>query len=316
MHHSVTKAGVESRIRVSECCMNIRAKIYGDWVEEPLLKAKKPRGAKADELDSIAVSRESRQRSDSRAEDRHRLIGERARVTHDGTHHEVELINLSGGGAMIAGALKPLLWDRVDLHLGSHGDIECAVRWIRDGRIGLEFAHETRLDWSADEVAAVLREVIIRSFPHVEFSESEWSEEAPSASEDEHRRAARHPLIWTGVLHHDYQSTPVRVRNISSTGAMIESATPVRLGTQPLLELTDAASLSVTVEWAVGDQVGVSFHSPFDMSLLVDSPPSVADAKWTPPPYLRASGENDKDDHWGRLTLYELRQELEGFLKH
>ena len=67
---------------------------------------------------------------------------------------------------------------------------------------------------------------------------------------------------------------------------------------------------------AVGDQVGVSFHSPFDMSLLVDSPPSVADAKWTPPPYLRASGENDKDDHWGRLTLYELRQELEGFLKH
>ena len=40
--------------------MNIRAKIYGDWVEEPLLKAKKPKGAKADELDSIAVARESR----------------------------------------------------------------------------------------------------------------------------------------------------------------------------------------------------------------------------------------------------------------
>ena len=130
--------------------MNIRAKIYGDWVEEPLLKAKKPRGAKADELDSIPVPRESRQRSDSRAEDRHRLLNERARVTHDGAHHEVELINLSGGGAMISGALKPLLWDRLDLHLGTHGDMECAVRWIRDGRIGLEFAHETRLDWSAD----------------------------------------------------------------------------------------------------------------------------------------------------------------------
>ena len=297
--------------------MNIRAKIYGDWVEEPLLKAKTPKGAKADELNSIAVPRESRQRSDSRAEDRHRLIGERARVTHDGAHHEVELINLSGGGAMIAGPLKPLLWDRLDLHLGNHGDIECAVRWIREGRIGLEFAHETRLDWSKDEVAAVLREVIIRSFPDVEFNEAEDEEALPSASDDEHRRATRHPLIWTGVLHHDYQSSPVRVRNISSTGAMIESVNPVRVGTQPLLELTDAASLSVTVEWAVGDQVGVSFHSPFDMSLLVESTPSVAAAKWTPPPYLdRAAGENDKDDHWGRLTLFQLRQELEGFLKH
>ena len=58
--------------------MNIRAKIYGDWVEEPLLKAKTPKGAKADELNSIAVPRESRQRSDSRAEDRHRTCGHRA----------------------------------------------------------------------------------------------------------------------------------------------------------------------------------------------------------------------------------------------
>jgi PilZ domain-containing protein len=296
--------------------MNIRAKIYGDWVEEPLLKAKRPKGAKADELNSIPVPRESRQRSDSRAEDRHRLLNERARVTHDGAHHEVELINLSGGGAMISGALKPLLWDRLDLHLGNHGDIECAVRWIREGRIGLEFAHETRLDWSADEVAAVLRDVIIRSFPDVEFSGSEPDQEDSSESEDEHRCAARHPLIWTGVLHHDYQSTPVRVRNISSTGAMIETATPVRIGTQPLLELTDAASLSVTVEWVVGDQVGVSFHSPFDMNLLVESRPTVAATSWTPPQYLgKAGADAESDEHWGRLTLYELRQELEGFLK-
>src|SRR3569833_3687776 len=119
--------------------MNIRAKIYGDWVEEPLLKAKKPKGAKADELDSIPVPRESRQRSDSRAEDRHRLLNERARVTHDGAHYDVELINLSGGGAMVSGALKPLLWDRLDLQLGNHGDIECAVRRIREGWFGFVF---------------------------------------------------------------------------------------------------------------------------------------------------------------------------------
>jgi PilZ domain. len=300
--------------------MNIRAKIYGGGAPEaPLLKAKQPRGAKPDELHSIAVARESRQRSDSRAEDRHRLIGERARVTHDGNTHQVELINLSGGGAMVAGAFTPLMWDRLHLHLGEHGDIECAVRWIREGRIGLEFAHETRLDWGADEVAVILRDVITRSFPDVEFSDSGIAPPTLAGEDEEIRTAPRHPLIWTGVLYHDYQSTKIRVRNISETGAMIETATPVRVGAEPLLELSDAASISATVVWAVGDQVGLSFHSPFEMSLLADSRPSVASVSWTPPPYLEKVAadlaESKEDDHWGRLSLFQLRHELEGFLK-
>jgi hypothetical protein len=300
--------------------MNIRAKIYGGGVpEEPLLKAKTPKGAKPDALHSIAVARESRQRADSRAEDRHRLLNERARITHDCRQHEVELINLSGGGAMIAGAIEPLILDRVDLHLGQHGDIECAVRWIREDRIGLEFAHETRLDGSPDEVATVLRNVITRSFPDVEFDDSETAERRQPAADDEIRAAPRHPLIWTGVLHHDYQSSPVRVRNISETGAMIETAAPVRVGAQPLLELSEAASVSATVVWAVGDQVGLNFHSPFDMSLLADSRPTIAPVTWTPPPYLEKVAadvaESWEDNHWGRLTLFELRHELEGFLK-
>ena len=109
----------------------------------------------------------------------------------------------------------------------------------------------------------------------------------------------------------------MRVRNISATGAMIESATPVRTGTQPLLELTDAASLSVTVEWAVGDQVGVSFHSPFDLSLLVEFTavrcPKPMDSAVLPGP---GNERAEKDAALGSAPLYELRQELEGFLKH
>ena len=83
--------------------MNIRAKVYGgiDPAEEPLIQPKKPQGAKADTLHSVTVRREMRRASEGRAEDRHRLTGERARITHEGTDIEVELINLSGGGAMI-----------------------------------------------------------------------------------------------------------------------------------------------------------------------------------------------------------------------
>ena len=298
--------------------MNIRAKVYGgiDPAEEPLIQPKKPKGAKADTLHSITVRREMRRASDGRAEDRHRLAGERARITHEGTDIQVELVNLSGGGAMIEGPFEPMIWDRVDLHLGNHGSIECRVRWVRDGRVGLEFAHETRLDWPSDEVAMVLRHVIERTFPHIVFPESGEPEPEPECA-DEHRAARRHPLVWNGTLHHDYQSDPVRVRNISSAGAMIETAALVRVGTEPLLELSEAVSLSVTVEWAVGDQVGLSFHSPFDMNLLAESRPVVAANDWTPPAYLDPDQqESDTEDRWGRLNLYQLRHELEGFLKH
>jgi hypothetical protein len=96
---------------------------------------------------------------------------------------------------------------------------------------------------------------------------------------------------------------------------MIETAAQVRVGAEPLLELTDAASVSATVEWAVGDQVGLRFHSPFDMSLLIDSRPGVAETNWKPPAYLDPDAQDERD-RWGRLTLYELRDELEGFLKH
>lgn len=298
--------------------MNIRAKIYGgeSAAEEPILKAKKPKGAKADTLHSVSVTRETRRASNGRAEDRHRLTDEHARVTHSGTDISVELINLSGGGAMIRGAFEPLMWDRVDLHLGNHGTIECAVRWIRDDCVGLEFAHETRLDWPSDQVAIVLRHVIERTFPHIQFPESCEKQPGPKVEvEDEHRVASRHPLVWNGTLHHDYQSSPVRVRNISRTGAMIETSATVRVGTEPLLELTEAASLSATVEWAVGDQVGLRFHTPFEMDMLSETRPSVV-TNWKPPAYLESDGNDSTiDDHWGRLDLYQLRDELEGFLK-
>src|SRR3954452_11400545 len=177
--------------------MNIRAKIFGDDGEPVLVGEKKPRGAKAKELRSVVVPREDRHRTNSRYEDRHRLLNEQVRLTYKGKKRPVDLINLSGGGAMVSGAFKPNLWDRVELHLGENGTIECAVCWIREDRIGLEFAHETRLDCSPGEQARVLREVVVRSFPELQFEAPPEPEAEPAA--DEQRREGRHPLIWSGV---------------------------------------------------------------------------------------------------------------------
>ena len=68
---------------------------------------------------------------------------------------------------MIRADFTPRLWERVDLIFGEGAEIECAVRWIRDDRVGLEFAHETRIDCDPQARDALLREVIHRSFPDV-----------------------------------------------------------------------------------------------------------------------------------------------------
>jgi len=295
--------------------MNIRAKILGDGDSPVLVGAKKPKGAKADKLETVVVPREDRRRSNSRHQDRHRLLDEQVGLAYKGKARKVDLINLSGGGAMVSGAFKPKLWDQVELHLGENGTVECAVCWIRGDRFGLEFAHETRLDCSADEQAKVLREVVMRSFPDLQFELPATAE--PEPTNDEQRGDRRHPLIWSGVLHHRDAKIRVRVRNISTTGAMIESPDPVLVGGQAILELGEDGFIPATIAWLVGDEVGLRFRSKFDMAQLARSRPEVAPAKWVAPDYLRAKATNDSpwSANWRRMSLGELRQQLEGFLK-
>jgi hypothetical protein len=300
--------------------MNIRSKIFGGGKSEeesPVVQAKKPRGAKADALHSISVAREVTRQADTRDEDRHRLPDEQVRVTYKDRDHQVQLVNLSGGGAMVASDFEPKLWDRLQLHLGENGTIDCAVRWIKGDRIGLEFAHETRLDCSADKQAAVLREVIVRSFPDLEFAVPEDAVETPDY--DEQRGGRRHPLIWSGLIHHDFQSTPIRVRNISSTGAMIECSAPLRVGAEPMLELGDSVQIATTVAWVFGDTAGLRFAREFDLTNLARSRPDLASVKWDRPSYLQsgtAAADSPWDEQWDRMSLGELRQSLEGYLKH
>lgn len=294
--------------------MNIRAKIFGgEEIQPDLLGAKKPKGAKPDKLASVAVPREAKRRANSRNADRHRLMNEEVRLTYQGRKRKIALINLSGGGAMVSG-FAPKLWDRAQLHLGENGTIDCSVCWIRDDRVGLEFAHETRLDCSATEQARVLREVVVRSFPDLRFEAPPPEPEPPA---EEQRGEGRHRLIWSGVLHHRDAKIRVRVRNISSTGAMIETPDPVLVGGQAILELGDDGFIPTTIAWMVGDEVGLRFRSKFDLALLARARPEVAPDRWVAPDYLRASGtkESQESTRWGRLSLGELHQQLEGFLK-
>lgn len=255
-------------------------------------------------------------RGNSRKGDRHRLVGEKALVSLKGAEHEAELINVSGGGAMIGGSFDVAVSDLLKLHLGENGTIECAVCWIRNGRIGLEFAHETQLDCSAEEQAVLLREVIARTYGGVHFGQPS-ARGASSAEDDETRRAKRHPLIWSGTLHCCGEQTRVRIRNISATGAMVQCAFQVPAGSEAVLDLGDQVTVSGTVGWAVGDQVGLNFHAHFDVTQLSRSTPEVAPSTWVQPDYLTKAGASASpwDPKWQRLNMHQINDELEGFLK-
>ena len=285
----------------------------------PLVSAKRARGAKGDELGSIAVAREEGRHADHRDGDRHRLSRETVSVCHDGVNHEAQLINLSGGGAMISSDFMPRLWDRVDLMLGEGLPLECAVRWIRGDRLGLEFAHETAIEADRDTRDALLLDTIRRTFPSVSAVPAAPEPAAPPPEPENSRRVTkRHPLIWSGSVIYNHDSNAVRLRNISTSGALVESHDGLPVGVEVLLDLGNKVQQFATVSWTCGEQSGLAFATPFDLARLAEARPEVAPQRWDRPGFLDLAPAKDSPwaAEWGRASLEELREDLEGFLKH
>ena len=74
-----------------------------------LLKQKPHRGPRAEGLDEVSIRREERRLADNRHSDRHQLQEATFSIRWCGGDHGIRLINLSGGGAMIAALFKPNL---------------------------------------------------------------------------------------------------------------------------------------------------------------------------------------------------------------
>lgn len=287
--------------------------------EDPLVRGKESRGAHAESLGSVSIPRDEERLANHREEDRHRLTAETATARHHGTDYIVEIINLSGGGAMISGSLQPKLWDRVDLMLGEGAAIEGAVRWLRNDRIGLEFAHETRIECDPDIRDALLLEVIRRSFPDVRAMPTRQAVTvgAVAGTNAGKRGDIRHPLIWSGQIHYAHDSHRVRLRNVSAGGALVEVATVYPVDAEVLLDLGDAGQFFATVSWLHGDQAGLRFAEPFDVACLAKAKPEMLQPKWAKPAYLELPDSGSPwDKEWSRSSLEDIRTDLEGYLKY
>lgn len=271
-------------------------------------------------LDAVAVPRIETRRGNHRGNDRHGLTSQTAVVRHEGRSHEVEVVNVSAGGAMIRVEFEPRLWDILELQFGEGASVEGAVRWLRADCVGVEFAHETRIESDPQERAALLLDVVQRSFPgqHVQLDHEE--PEPFQAPEEDlgHRGEKRHPLIWRGEIHHAFDSHAVRIRNISVGGALVDIDARFAEGTMVLLDLGGAGQVGASVTWAQGQQAGLKFNEPFDISSLSKAKPEVMSTQWLVPDFLSGKMEDDSSpwhQNWSRGSLEEIRADLEGYMK-
>jgi hypothetical protein len=79
---------------------------------------------------------------EQRSEPRYENVVEMAVLRFRGTDHVVPVVNISSRGTMIECDLIPRLGESVMIRFAGCSPLYAFVRWIRDGRIGLNFGCE------------------------------------------------------------------------------------------------------------------------------------------------------------------------------
>jgi hypothetical protein len=205
-------------------------------------------------LAKIPIKREAARITDQRLEDRHFGLVERSTIVFRRRRHEADVVNVSSRGAMIVAAIEPRIGEKVDIQFADNNRTRCVVRWIRDGRIGLEFVDET-IFWETSGQGPVFRYEAPEPAP-------------PSPVHVAVDREPRQTLLRAGTLYWSGISIPVRLRNISEGGANVESGRELRSGAEVELDLGDGNFAYAEVRWSKDGQVGLRFAEAFDIDAL------------------------------------------------
>ena len=280
----------------------IRSSILGgaDNAATPVARRGKPKGEGGGlgGLTKIAIRREEARVTNQRSEDRVRGQVEQSTIHFRRRKHAVRVVNVSSRGAMIEGDIEPRIGETVEVQFADDHRTRCIVRWVREGRIGLEFVDET-IVWDCGAPQAVYREQ-----PRAEGDQGEQS--LPRAVVE---RETRQTLLRSGTLYWGGVSIPVRLRNISAQGAKVESDQELRAGSEVELDLGEAGFQMAEVRWSKDGQVGLRFADDFDLGALA---PTDGAAEHAPdmlkPAYLET--ELSPDSPWAarfeRLSLTDL----------
>lgn len=282
----------------------IRSSILGD--EKPTTIARKGKskreGAGLGGLSSIAIRREEARVTDQRGEDRLRDRIEQSTIHFRRRKQNVRVVNVSSRGAMIESDIEPRIGETLDIMFSEENRTRCVVRWVRGHRIGLEFVDEI-IVWDCSAPAAA----VFQPAPPSRIEQQEQS--GPRGVID---RSPRHTLLRKGTLYWGGITIEVRLRNISSGGAKVESDQELRPGSEVELDLGEAGFQMAEVRWSQDGQLGLRFADDFDIGSLAPSSTSTAGepaSDMLKPAYLET--ELRADSPWAsrfeRLSMTDLR---------
>ncbi|MEA3008682.1 MAG: hypothetical protein QOJ91_374 [Sphingomonadales bacterium] len=257
-------------------------------------KAKtKAEGASPGGLTKIAIKRQEARVTDQRLEDRLRGIVESTTIVFRRRKQDVAVVNVSSRGAMIRGEIEPRIGEKIELLFDGRNRTQCIVRWVRQGRIGLEFVNET-IFWSSDQSSGPV------------FQPEKAEAPAVHAVTE---RESRHKLLRAGTLYWSGISIPVRLRNISGRGARVESGRELCPGSEVELDLGEAGFQVAEVRWSKDGQVGLRFADAFDIESLAPAHQGERPPEVVKPAYLET--ELQPDSPWAarfeKLTLTDLK---------
>ncbi|MEQ1687315.1 MAG: EAL domain-containing protein [Sphingopyxis sp.] len=85
-------------------------------------------------------------------------------------------------------------------------------------------------------------------------------------------RAPRRSILRRGQLTLDGAAMPVRLRNISESGIMVETPQYIAPGTQVVLDIQDGPTFSVTAIWWSDNRCGLAFEQVIDLGWLAANP--------------------------------------------
>ena len=88
------------------------------------------------------IPRMQRRIFDQRCEERYTGIVDRAVIIFREQNYIVPVINISSRGTMIECEIMPRIGETIIIRFDHCTPIQAFVRWVRDGRVGLNFGHE------------------------------------------------------------------------------------------------------------------------------------------------------------------------------
>jgi len=280
-------------------------------VSSPIARKGQPKqgGAGLGGLGRIAIRREETRVTDQRAEDRLRDRVEQSIIHFRRRKYVVRVVNVSSRGAMIESDIEPRIGEAIDIQFTDDNRTSCVVRWIRQGRIGLEFVDEAIVWDCASLQAPAFQPRPAEEGPRAHLRSAEAAS-APALARAVIDRGPRQTLLRKGILYWGGISIPVRLRNISAGGAKVESGQDLQAGCEVELDLGDAGFQMAEVRWSKEGQIGLRFADDFDLdSLAPASTHSEPAADMLKPAYLET--ELRADSPWAsrfeRLSATDLR---------